>query len=95
MLGIGNLRYNPSTVMFEVYDGNSWLPFPESITSIGITTQAESALDWVIQKMNEEKQIEELAKTSPVIQDLINQINEKKEQIKVVQTLLKEESKIA
>jgi hypothetical protein len=39
--------------------------------------------------MLEEREREQLAETNPAIKDLVNQIKEKEEQIKMVQTLLK------
>jgi len=50
-------------------------------------------LEWARKKRNEELELERLAQTSPAIKDLITQIEEKEEQIRVVQALIKEEVK--
>jgi len=42
--------------------------------------------------MREEYKLEQLAKENVAIQDLVNQINEKKDQIKMVHILTKKES---
>jgi hypothetical protein len=44
--------------------------------------------------MLEEAERNKLAETSPAIKDLMNQIKEKEEQIRIVQTLIKEEVKV-
>jgi hypothetical protein len=44
--------------------------------------------------MLEEAERNKLAETNPAIKDLMNQIKEKEEQIKIVQTLIKEEEKV-
>jgi hypothetical protein len=44
--------------------------------------------------MREEQELLVLAETNPAIKDLVNQIREKEEQIKIVQALIKEEVKV-
>jgi myo-inositol catabolism protein IolC len=45
-------------------------------------------LDWARKKRQEEMELEVLAKEHPSIKDLVDQINLKKEQIKMVKTLI-------
>ena len=87
--GISNMRYNTSTQNVEVYDGNSWLILSMGYPSIGLTSDAEHILDWAKKKQAEEVELELLAQSNPAIKDLVNQLKEKKEQIKMVITLLK------
>jgi hypothetical protein len=89
--GVGNMRYNTSTQNTEVFDGNNWVILNMSTPSIGLNSDAESLLDWAREKRNEELEREHLAQTNPAIKDLLEQIKEKEDQIKMVQTLLKKE----
>jgi hypothetical protein len=44
--------------------------------------------------MQEEAERERLAETNPTIRDLMDQIKQKEEQLRIVQTLIKEEEKV-
>jgi hypothetical protein len=91
--GVGNMRYNPNSQNIEVYDGNTWIILSAHHANINLSDDAVSLLEWARQKRNEELELERLAQTSPAIKDLITQIEEKEEQIRVVQALIKEEVK--
>ena len=91
--GVGNMRYNPSNQNIEVYDGGTWIILSAHHTNINLSDDAVSLLEWARKKRNEELELERLAQTSPAIKDLITQIEEKEEQIRVVQALIKEEVK--
>jgi len=92
--GVGNMRYNPNSQNIEVYDGSTWIILSAHHTNINLSDDAVSLLEWARKKRDEEFERERLAQTNPVIKDLVNQIKDKEEQIKVVQTLLKEEVKV-
>ena len=92
--GIGNMRYNPNSQNIEVFDGTNWVIIQSNHAYISLDAQAVSLLEWARKKRDEEYEMERLAESSPVIKDLINQVKEKQEQIKVVQTLIKEEVKV-
>jgi hypothetical protein len=92
--GVGNMRYNPNSQNIEVYDGNTWIILSAHHSTISLTPDAVSLLEWARQKRDQELELERLAQTSPVIKDLITQIKDKEEQIKIVQTLIKEEVKV-
>jgi hypothetical protein len=87
--GIGNMRYNTSSQNMEVFDGNNWVMLNMSIPSIGLSTDAESLLDWAREKRNEELELQSLAQEHPSIKDLVNDIENKKDQIKMIRTLIK------
>ena len=91
--GVGNMRYNPNSQNIEVYDGSTWIILSAHHTNINLSDEAVSLLEWARKKRNEELELERLAQTSPAIKDLITQIEEKEEQIRVVQSLIKEEVK--
>ena len=93
-MNVGDLRYNVSIQRLEVYDGNSWIELNTSHASVGLTPEAEMALDWAISKRNEDLALEHLARTNPTIGDLVNQKKELDDKIKMVQILMKEETKV-
>ncbi len=92
--GVGNMRYNPSNQNIEVYDGSTWIILSAQHANVNLSDEAVSLLEWARKKRNEELELERLAQTSPAIKDLVNQIKDKEEQIKIVQTLIKEEVKV-
>ena len=92
--GVGNMRYNPNSQNIEVYDGSTWIILSAHHTNINLSDEAVGLLQWARKKRDEELELERLAQISPVIKDLVNQIKDKEEQIKIVQTLIKEEVKV-
>jgi hypothetical protein len=92
--GVGNMRYNPNNQNIEVYDGSTWIIHSAHHTNINLSDEAVSLLQWAKKKMLEEAERNELAKINPAINDLMKQIKDKEEQIKIVQTLIKEEVKV-
>ena len=88
-MSVGDLRYNVSMQRLEVYDGSSWIELNTSHASVGLTPDAERAVDWAIRKQREDADLESLAKSNPAIADLLNQKKELDDKIKMVQTLVK------
>ena len=85
------MRYNTSSQNMEVFDGNTWVMLNMSIPSIGLSTDAESLLDWARKKRDEELELEKMANENHAIKDLVNQIKSKQGQIKMIQTLIQKE----
>jgi hypothetical protein len=90
----GMVAYDGSSQTMKVFDGNTWLTLGGGVANIHLTQNAISILKWAEQKMLEEAERNKLAETTPAIKDLMDQIKEKEEQIRVVQTLFKEEVKV-
>lgn len=88
-MNVGDCRYNTNMQRFEVYDGNMWTEINSSHASVGLTPDAEYAIEWAIKKQKEEMELEVLAKSNPAIADLLNQKKELDDKIKMVQTLVK------
>jgi hypothetical protein len=84
----GDMRYDLESQCIKVYDGNSWVSMVGSMATVELTYEAESLLNWARDKKNEEMLLKKQAQEHPTIKDLVDQINEKQEQIKMVQTLL-------
>lgn len=91
---IGALTYDHNSQNMKVYDGNVWMTIGGGSAMVNLTPNAISILKWAEQKMLEEAERNKLAETNPAIKDLMNQIKEKEEQLKIVQTLIQEEVKV-
>ena len=89
-MNVGDVRFNTQMQRLEVYDGQMWLEINSSHASVGLTPDAESALDWAKRKLNEELALEQKAKDNPAIADLLRQRNTIDEQIKVIEILTKD-----
>jgi hypothetical protein len=72
----------------EVYDGLNWVTIQMSHVAVGLSNEVEGLLSWAREKRKEELELEDLAKTNTTVNDLVNQIKLKQEQIKMVQILL-------
>jgi len=92
--GVGNMRYNPNNQNIEVFDGSAWIILSAHHAIISLDPQVNTLLEWAKKKMLEEAERNKLAEINPAINDLMNQIKDKEEQIKIVQTLIKEEEKV-
>ena len=91
---IGAMSYDHNSQSMKVYDGNGWQPIGGGSATVNLTPNAISILKWAEKKMLEEAERNKLAETSPAIKDLMDHIKEKEEQIRIVQTLIKEEVKV-
>jgi len=91
---VGALSYDPSIGQMKVYDGNSWMSLGGGSATVNLTPIAITVLKWAEKKMQEEAERERLSEINPAIRDLMNQIKEKEEQLRIVQTLIKEEEKV-
>lgn len=56
---------------FEVYDGSSWIMMSSSFPQVELDDVTQEAIAWVRRKMEQEKQILELAKTNPTVADAL------------------------
>jgi len=92
--GVGNMRYNPNNQNIEVYDGSTWIILSAHHANINLSDETVRVLEWAKQKMLEEAERNKLAETNPAINDLMKQIKDKEEQVRIVQTLIKEEVKV-
>lgn len=91
---IGMLSYDQNSQSMKVFNGTDWMTIGGGSATVNLNPNAISILKWAEKKMQEEYELKALAEKHPSIKDLVNQIKEKEEQLKVVQTLLKEEVKV-
>ena len=89
-MNVGDVRFNTQAQCLEVYDGNRWIEINTSHASVGLTPDAEIAIDWAKRKLNEELALEQKAKDNPTIADLLNQRKKIDEQIQVIEILTKD-----
>lgn len=89
LMSVGDLRYNVSIQRLEVYDGHMWIELNTSHASVGLTPDAEMAIDWAKRKLNEELALEQKAKDNPAIADLLAQKKKIEDQITMVDSLTK------
>ena len=65
---VGQLRYNPNTSNYEVYDGNVWQTIYNSIP-VGLNQEAEDAIRWARDRMQEERDLKARMERHPGLRD--------------------------
>ena len=89
-MNVGDVRYNVQMQRLEVYDGQMWLEINTGHASVGLTPDAEMALDWAINKKREDAMLEEKARNNPAIADLLKEKQKIEDQIKVIEILTRD-----
>ena len=84
----GMLRINGSDM--EVFDGNNWTKIYLNNADIGLSGTANSAIDWAIKKMEEEKVWQELAKSNEAVKIALENLNKARQQLDVTAKLARE-----
>lgn len=87
MMGVGDLRFNTSTQQIEFYNGQSWQTFVMAQATVGLTGQAESAIDWALDKIQKEKEAWDMAEQYPAVADALGAVREAEQQLKTVVAL--------
>lgn len=65
-VAMGEVRYDGYNHM-QVWDGSSWNALPRY--NLFMMTEAEDAITWAIQKMNEEKELQTMMDEYPALKD--------------------------
>lgn len=86
----GAVQWNGSTRRFEVSTGSGWVAIDNTVT-LNTDSQYGTMVEWAKKKMQEEQELAKLAETDPTVKDLVDQIKEKEDQLKMVQLLKKKE----
>ena len=84
----GMVRYSGSN--FEVYNGSDWVYFSSSIPQIELDGVTQEAVQWVRRKMEEEKQLLELAKKHPAVADAMAAVSHAQLQLDIVTALVQQ-----
>jgi len=87
MMGVGDLRFNTSTQQIEFYNGQTWQTFTMAQATVGLTGTAETAIDWALNKMEQEKEARAMAEQYPAVADAMGAVREAEEQLKTVVAL--------
>lgn len=82
----GMIRVNSAEL--EVFNGTGWQQLPSSYATVTLDQDILDVLQWARKKRDEERLLNKMAQEHPTIKDLVDQVKEKQEQIKMVQTLL-------
>lgn len=85
---VGMLSYDNGSQQLKVFDGMSWMTVGGGSATVNLNSNAISILKWAENKMREEQHLKVLAENHLSIKDLLDQIKEKEEQLKMVQTLI-------
>ena len=86
----GMVRYNTNMNIMEIYDGQSWKELFTSHASVGLTSEAESLLDWARNKMTEELQYKAIADEHPAVKIALENLERAKQQLDATIILSKE-----
>ena len=84
----GMLRLNGSDM--EVFDGSSWVKIYLSNADIGLNGAANSAIDWAIKKMEEEKAWKKLAESNEAVKIALDNLEQARQQVDIVAKLARE-----
>lgn len=87
MMGVGDLRFNTSTQQIEFYNGQTWQIFIMAQATVGLTGTAETAIDWALDKIEQEKEARRMAEQYPAVADALGAVREAEQQLKMVVAL--------
>jgi hypothetical protein len=90
----GDMMYDLDGQNIKVFDGSIWQTLAGNLATIDLTSEATILLDWAKKKRDEELELEKMANENPAIKDLVEQIKQKQDQLKMVQTLIKKETTV-
>ena len=94
-LGVGDVRFNTSNQSLQVYDGNGWQDLQGSYPMIGLTSEAESLLDWAREQRNKQYEIDSLASTNEAVRIAYENLNKAKAQLQATVILSKDHENIS
>ena len=84
------MRYNTSSQRMEVFDGNNWIALNMGTTSVGLSPEAESLLDWARKKRDQEDEWYKLASSSEAVRIALEQLEQAKTRLELTAILARE-----
>ena len=87
MMGVGQLQFNTVTQQIEFYNGQSWQPLIMAQPTVGLAGHAETAIDWALKKMEEEREARAMAEQYPAVADAMGAVREAEQQLKTIVAL--------
>ena len=87
----GQIRFNSSTQQYEVFASGVWNP-TGAFASVDPSQRMIQILEWAESKMHMEREVMELIAKNPTVADSYNNYKQAEAQLKVVMTLVKDNS---
>jgi hypothetical protein len=88
----GMLRISGTDI--EVFNGSGWQQISSSYATVTLDQDIVDVIQWARKKRNEEQELKKLSEENVAIKDLLNQIDEKQQQIQMVATLIRKEETV-
>ena len=88
--GVGNVRYNTTNQAFEVFDGNNWMTLSMPFASVGLSSEAETIMDWAKDKYYKEQQLKELAEKNKAVKIALDNVEQAQRQLDITANLARE-----
>lgn len=89
-VGAGMLRFNANTQNIEVNDGHSWQMMAGGFSTVNMSTEAESLLDWIKSKQRQEIELLELASQNQAVLTALENVKKAQEQLTIIAHLSRE-----
>jgi hypothetical protein len=89
----GVIRINGSEM--EVFDGTVWQKIYMNNADIGLSSVANSAIDWAIKKMGEEQAWKKLAENNSAVKIALDNLEEARRQLSITAELAREYERLA
>ena len=74
----------------QVFTGGAWMTINTSYASVGLSNQAQEAIDWAQYKMQEERNLESLKAQYPQLTGAIEEVEQAKKALDTLIALTKE-----
>jgi hypothetical protein len=87
----GQVRYNTSTQQYEIFANGIWNQ-TGSFASVDPSERMIQILEWAESKMHMEREVMELLAKNPTVADSYNNYKQAESQLKMVMTLVKDNS---
>lgn len=85
--GAGMLRWNPNMNTMEVNDGMSWKTLDGGFASVGLTSEAESLLDWAREQRNKQIARQQAAEKNPALKKAYEAIRRAEENYDLLEAI--------
>lgn len=85
----GSLRFNTTSQSLEANDGCNWYPLGRTL-NVSISSDLDRIINWARIKIDEEERIQRKAALFPTIQDALNELDQAKEKLLVLDKLCDE-----
>jgi hypothetical protein len=89
----GMVRINGTKM--EVFDSQSWIEIYPSSANVGLSNEAEQAIDWAIKRMKQEKEWYELATTNEAVRIALDQLEQARTRLELTAHLARDYERVA